>query len=57
MTREDGQDKISKEYNAPSQKMMCGRRSYDGCDRIEAQMEKAERAREMDDSYDGWLEL
>ena len=40
MTREDGQDKISKEYSAPSQKMTCGRRSYDGCDRIEARMEK-----------------
>ena len=50
MTREDGQDKISKEYSAPNQKITCRRRSYDGCDRIEARMEKAERAREMDDS-------
>ena len=32
------------------QKITCRRRSYDGCDRIEARMEKAEGAREMDDS-------
>ena len=40
MTREVGQDKISKEYSAPNQKMTCRRRSDDGCDRIEARMEK-----------------
>ena len=40
MTRKDGHDKISKEESAPSQKMTCGRRSFDGCDRIEARMEK-----------------
>ena len=40
MKREYGHDKISKEYSAPSQKMTCRRRSYDGCDRIEARMEK-----------------
>ena len=57
MTSEDGQDKISKEYSAPNQKITCERRSYDGCDRIEARMEKAEGTREMDDSWDGWLKL
>ena len=40
MTRKDGHNKISKEYSAPSQKMTCMRRSYNGCDRIEARMEK-----------------
>ena len=43
MTREDGQYKISKEYSAPSQKMTCGRRSFDGCDRIEARQKEQGR--------------
>ena len=40
MTREDGQDKISKEYSAPSEKITCMRRCYERYDRIEARMEK-----------------
>ena len=40
MTREDGQDKISQEYSAPSQKITCMRRCYERYDRIEARMEK-----------------
>ena len=40
MTREEGHDKISKDYSAPSQNMTCMTRSYKGRDRIEARMEK-----------------
>ena len=40
MTREDGQDKISKECSVASQKITCRMRSYDGYDRMEARMEK-----------------
>ena len=40
MTREDGQEKISKEYSAPSQKMTSRRRSYERYDRIESRMEE-----------------